>query len=266
MTIALVTGAGRGLGAAFAHRLGADGYDLVLVGRDGPGLERVAAAARRSGVAVEVLVADLAQPAARTAVEGRLSDAGRPVDLLVNNAGFEGGVDFVRADATTLQTEIDVNVSAVLALTHAALPGMIARGRGSVINVASFAGYLSAAGSAHSATKAWMLAFTDTIAPSLQGTGVRMLALVPGRLRTGKHRELEPAGRSVMWLEPDAVVRTCLTDLARGRRLSTPGLLYRAVVDVLELPRRSLRGAAKLAGRRRGQQSQIPGPSVRASE
>jgi short-subunit dehydrogenase len=127
------------------------------------------------------------------------------------------------------------------------------------VNVASFAGYLSASGSAHAATKAWMLAFTDTDEASLAGTGVRMIALVPGRLRTGKHRDLEPAGTSIMWLEPDAVVDACFADLARGRAVSTPGLLYGAVVRTLETPRRTLRGLARLAGHRRGQMRTVAG-------
>jgi short-subunit dehydrogenase len=253
MPTALVTGASRGLGAAFAHRLACDGFDLVLVARDSVGLQRVAGDAARLGVEVEVLTADLSDPVDRGGVESRLADSQRPVDLLVNNASFECGVDFRIADPGSLQTEIDVNVSAVMVLTHAVLPGMVERGRGSVVNVASFAGYLSASGSAHSATKAWMLAFTDTVEASLAGTGVRMIALVPGRLRTGKHRDLEPAGTSIMWLEPDAVVDVCLADLARGRTVSAPGLLYGVVVRTLESPRRTLRGLARLAGHRRGQ-------------
>ncbi|GAA1323896.1 SDR family oxidoreductase [Pseudonocardia xinjiangensis] len=261
MPTALVTGASRGLGAAFAQRLARDGFDLVLVARDNVGLQRVAGEAARLGIKVEVLAADLADAAERAAVERRIADRARPVDLLVNNASYECGVDFRMADPEPLQTEIDVNVTAVMILTHAALPGMIERGRGSVINVASFAGYLSASGSAHSATKAWMIAFTDTVEASLAGTGVRMIALVPGRLRTGKHRELEPTGTSMMWLEPDAVVDACIADLARGRTVCTPGLLYNAVVRTLETPRRTLRTLARLTGHRRGQMRQpVPGP------
>lgn len=265
MSTALVTGASRGLGAAFARRLARDGFDLVLVARDNVGLQRVADEAGRRGVKVEVLTADLADPANREAVERRVADRLRPVDVLVNNASFESGMDFRTAEPEPLQTEIDVNVTAVMKLTHAVLPGMIERGRGAVINVASFAGYLSASGSAHSATKAWMLAFTDTVEGSLAGTGVRMIALVPGRLRTGKHRDLEPEGTSMMWLEPEAVVDACFADLARGRTVCTPGLLYGAVVRTLESPRRTLRTLARLAGHRRGQMRR-PVPRDQARE
>jgi short-subunit dehydrogenase len=249
MTTALVTGASRGLGAVFASRLARDGHDLVLVARDRAGMERTAASVRRAGVAVEVLVADLTDPQALAGVARRLADPDRPVDLLVNNAGFEGDGEFVVAQESALQAEVDTNITAVMHLTRAVLPAMIERGRGGVVNVASFAGYLSSRGNAYSATKAWVLAFTDTVAASLPGTGVGMIALCAGRMRTGKHPA--PVGGSMLWLEPEAVVDACLADLARGRTLCTPGLVYRSVVGVLELPRRSMRGLARIAGRGR---------------
>lgn len=249
---ALITGASRGLGAAFANRLAADGFDLVLVARERARLEGVVATARRSGVAVEVLVADLTDPAARREVEHRLADPDRPVDMLVNNAAAEAKQHFTRADVHELQAEIDLNVTTVMVLSHAALPGMINRSHGSVINVASFAGYLSASGDAFAATKAWELAFTDTVAASLAGTGVGMIAVCVGNVRTEK--KVGPAGRSRMWLDPATVVDVCLHDLARGRSLSTPGWVYRSVVGTLELPRRTLRTLAKVAGRDRARQ------------
>ncbi len=249
---ALITGASQSLGAAFANRLAADGFDLVLVARERARLEGVVATARRSGVAVEVLVADLTEPAARREVEHRLSDPDRPVDMLVNNAAAEATQRFTGADVHELQAEIDLNVTTVMVLSHAALPGMIDRGHGSVINVASFAGYLSASGDAFAATKAWELAFTDTVAASLAGTGVGMIAVCVGNVRTEK--KAGPAGRSRMWLDPATVVDVCLHDLARGRSLSTPGWVYRSVVGTLELPRRTLRAIAKVAGRDRARQ------------
>ena len=267
MSIALVTGGSTGLGAAFAHRLAADGHDLVLVARDRSRLDAAAARLRREhGVAVEVLVADLSEPAALASVERRLDDRDRPIDLLVNNAGMECDGEFADADVADLQAEIDLNVTAVMRLTRAALPGMTGRGRGAVVNVASFAGYLPARGSAYGATKAWVLAFTDTVAASLVGTGVHIVAVCAGRMRTGAHPEQESSAAasrlaSVMLLQPEAVVRRCLDDLARGRSLSTPGLVYRGVVGVLELPRRSLRVAAKLAGRSREQRARPEPPA-----
>ncbi len=245
MPTALVTGAGRGLGAAFAARLAQAGHDLVLVDRDASGLERVAASARAAGRTVEVMVADLTDRQALTEVEQRLDDRSRPVDLLVNNAGVSGETEFTVADVELLQAEIDINITALMRLTRAGVPGMIERGRGAVINVASFAGYLAGKGDAYAASKAWVLSFTDTVASSLEGTGVRMIALVAGQLRNAMFPAPPDASRD--GLDPSAVVDTCLADLAKGRTLSVPGWRYRAVVDVLELPRRTLRSAARLA-------------------
>jgi short-subunit dehydrogenase len=251
MPTALVTGASRGLGAAFAARLARDGHDLVLVARDRSGLERVAASARACGVGVEVIAADLTVEQDLVAVQDRLGDRSRPVDLLVNNAGVKRGGEFAVADPVDLQAEIDTNITAVMRLTRAALPGMTERGRGGVINVASFAGYLAGRGDAYSATKAWVLAFSDTIAASLAGTGVRMVALCASRMSHRMHPA--PAEAPGPGLEPEAVVDACLADLARGRTVCVPGWRYRAVVDVLELPRRTLRTLARLAGRGREQ-------------
>nr|WP_239028960.1 SDR family NAD(P)-dependent oxidoreductase [Pseudonocardia acidicola] len=264
----MITGASAGLGAAFARRLAAEGHDLVLVARDRGRLEATAAQLRAAhGVGVEVLPADLTVPSARALVEWRLSEPGlTPVDVLVNNAGVETDDEFPGALMADLQAEIDLNVTAVLRLTRAALPGMLARDRGSVINVASFAGYLPARGSAYGASKAWVLSFTDTVAASVSDTGVRVIALCAGRIRTGSH---ERAGRPVgapgspLWLDPDDVVEACLRDLRRGRRMCTPGRLYRSVVATLELPRRTLRLLARLAGRSREQQpAAAPAPSL----
>ncbi len=250
MPTALITGASRGIGAAFAARLARDGYDLVLVARDRDGLERVAAAARERGVAAEVLVADLTNERELVAVQDRLADRSRPVDLLVNNAGVKCRGEFIALDEVGLQAEIATNITAVMRLTHTALPGMTERGRGAVVNVASFAGYLAGPGDAYAATKAWVLMFTDTIAASLAGTGVHMMAVCPGLVRTSMH-PVPGASSGTPWLEPEAVVDACLADLAQGRTLSVPGWRYRAVVDVLELPRRTLRTVARLAGRGR---------------
>ncbi|GEL17560.1 SDR family NAD(P)-dependent oxidoreductase [Pseudonocardia asaccharolytica] len=260
MTTALITGASAGLGAAFARRLAADGLDLVLVARDRGRLESIANELRAThGVRIEVLPADLTVPWARARVERRLTATVEPIDLLVNNAGVEADDELPAAPMTDLQAEIDLNVTAVLRLTRAALPGMLARDRGSVINVASFAGYLPARGSAYGASKAWVLSFTDTVAASVAGTGVRAIALCAGRLRTARHAQVGPPG-SPLWIEPADAVDVCLRDLSRGRRLSTPGWLYRLLVGTLEAPRRSLRLLARLAGRGREQQPPTPRP------
>ena len=252
--VALITGPTSGLGMGFARRYAIDGYDLVLVARDAERLERLAAELHdEAGANVEVLAADLSVAGDRTKVADRLS-AG--VRVLVNNAGFGTAGEFWSADPAVLQSQLDVNVTAVMHLTHAALPPMLAAGEGTVINVASVAGLLPGRGSTYSASKAWVISFSEGLANGLGGTGVGVHALCPGFVRTEFHARagIDMAGMpSMMWLDVPNVVRDCLADVAKGQIVMVPGLQYKAItIAGRVLPRSLVRTMTKTVGRGRG--------------
>lgn len=252
--VALITGPTSGLGAGFARRYAADGHDLVLVARDAERLDRLADELRsEAGAQVEVLPADLAVADDRAKVADRLA-AG--VQVLVNNAGFGTSGEFWTADLALLQSQLDVNVTAVMQLTHAALPPMLDAHRGTVINVASVAGLLPGRGSTYSASKAWVIAFSEGLANGLGGTGVGVHALCPGFVRTEFHARagIEMAGTpSVLWLEVDDVVRTCLADVAKDKVVIVPGVQYKALTTGGRLvPRNLVRAMTKVVGKGRG--------------
>jgi short-subunit dehydrogenase len=252
--VALITGPTSGLGAGYARRYAADGYDLVLVARDKDQLARLASELRdEGGTAVEVLAADLADADGRGKVADRLA-AG--VRVLVNNAGFGSSGEFWTADPTLLQAQLDVNVTAVMQLTRAALPAMLDAGTGTVINVASLAGLLSGRGSTYSASKAWVVSFSEGLAGGLAGTGVGVHAVCPGYVHTEFHQRagIDMATLpSFMWLEVDDVVSASLADVARGKVISVPGVQYKALATAGRLvPRNLARVMVNTFGRGRG--------------
>ncbi|MBO0681356.1 SDR family oxidoreductase [Mycolicibacterium sp. S2-37] len=252
--VALITGPTSGLGEGFARRYAQDGHDLVLVARDVARLQTLASELRdEGGVAVEVLPADLAVAADRAKVADRLA-AG--VQVLVNNAGFGTSGEFWTADLELLQSQLDVNVTAVMALTHAALPPMLAAGSGTVINVASVAGLLPGRGSTYSASKAWVVAFSEGLANGLGGTGVGVHALCPGFVRTEFHARagIEMSGTpSLFWLSVEDVVRDCLADVAKGRVVIVPGVQYKVLTTGSRVvPRTLVRAMTRVVGRGRG--------------
>ncbi len=252
--VALITGPTSGIGAGFARRYAANGYDLVLVSRNAERLTQLAAELRdEAGRGVEVLSADLAESADRGKVAERLA-AG--VDVLVNNAGFGTAGEFWTAEPALLQAQLDVNVTAVMQLTRAALPPMLEVGAGTVINIASVAGLLSGRGSTYSASKAWVVSFTEGLAGGLKGTGVGVHVVCPGYVHTEFHDRagIDMASLpSFLWLEVDDVVSECLADVARGKVISIPGVQYKMLVAATRmLPRRLARVTTNRLGRGRG--------------
>lgn len=239
--VALITGPTSGIGAGFARRLAADGYDVILVARNADGLAQLAGELRDgSGCDVEIVCADLAESADRKKVVDRLSSG---VRMLVNNAGFGTSGDFWTTDPPVLQAQLDVNVTAVLQLTRAALPAMLDAGEGTVVNVASVAGLVPGEGyPAYSASKAWVVSFTEALASALKGTGVSAHAVCPGLVRTDWHRRAGIDMSSVpsfWWLDVDDVIRKSLSDIARGKVVSVPGLKNKALVTAKRLVSRS---------------------------
>jgi short-subunit dehydrogenase len=252
--VAVITGPTSGLGAGFAHRYARDGYDLVLVARDTARLEQLAAELHdEAGAGVEVLTADLAVAADRAKVAGRLRSG---VQVLVNNAGFGTSGEFWTAEFAVLQAQLDVNVTAVMELTHAALPAMIEAGSGTVINVASVAALVPGRGSTYSASKAWVVSFSEGLANGLTGTGVSVHALCPGFIHTEFHARagIDMADTpSYLWLKIEDVVCECLADVGKGKVVIVPGLQYKVLTTGSRMvPRNLVRAMTRVVGKGRG--------------
>jgi len=252
--LAVVTGASAGIGAAYARRLAAEGFDLVLVARRKDRLEALASELRsRHGVEVEVLPANLTKDAELKAVEDRIARA-ENLEFLLNNAGFGAGGWFYKTPVDSHDAMHRLHVMATLRLSHAALRRMTARGRGAVVNVSSVAAFVTRPGTtSYYATKAWINCFTEGLYLELKTarSPVRVQALCPGYTLTEFHdvmgfdRKLVPAS---LWMTAEEVVEASLRGLARGRLIVVPGWRYKLVVAFLRLmPRFLLHAMARLA-------------------
>jgi len=258
MSTALVTGATAGIGLSFAHQLAERGHDVVLVARDRARLENVSDELQaKYGVGTEILVADLSDRADTGKVAERLADAARPVDLLVNNAGYSLRKRFLDNEVSQEEALFDVLCRAVLVLSHAGARAMRERGHGAIVNVSSLAGFITSG--TYSAEKSFVTVFTEGLAAELAGSGVTATALCPGFTHTEFH---ERAGVSMsgvpefMWLDARRLVRDCLDDVAKGRVVSVPGAQYKTIVAALRvLPRALVRSRARTVHR----PSQRPG-------
>ncbi|WP_306233732.1 SDR family NAD(P)-dependent oxidoreductase [Agrococcus beijingensis] len=249
---ALVTGASAGLGAEFARQLAADGFSLVLVARREERLRALAAelSAARPGTQIEVLVADLTDAAGLERVAARVAAADRPIDVLVNNAGFAVSEPF-HASAIDDERAMHELLSWVpLRLAHAALPGMRARGHGGILNVASMAGQLPTG--SYAAAKAQVIALSRSLHARYRRDGVSVTALLPGFVVTEFHdrMEIEPtAVPRAAWADASAVVRDGLRGLRRRRAVVVSDWRYRLAAPLLPLVPDRMAAGWGLAGR-----------------
>jgi short-subunit dehydrogenase len=248
-TRALVTGASSGIGVAFARALKARGERLVLVARRRQRLETLAADLGEDPSSV--LVADLASPNAVAQVVAETARRGFAIDLLVNNAGVGHTARFHEEPADRISSMLDLNVRAVVEMTRAFLPAMVARGQGRIINVASNAAFQPVPFlTIYAATKAFVLSFSEGLATELEGTGVRVQALCPGLTRTEFLEVAETHTQGLLVnripaMTAEEVVRASLRGLDRGMVRVIPGLSNRALAAVQGLvPRTWVRRVA----------------------
>lgn len=224
---ALVTGASSGIGEAFADALARAGVDVVLVARRVDRLDALAARLRARDVIVDVLAADLASVEGRRTVADRLADADRPIDLLVNCAGLGAATPFAEGDPQRYREIIDVNIDAVVELSQAVLPSMLAAGRGWILNVSSLGGLAPGPGFAvYSATKAFVCSFSESLHEEYRRRGVVVTAVCPGATRTEFGEVSGADGNdvpSLLWQQPEAVVAEGLAAVASGRALRVTG-------------------------------------------
>ena len=231
--IALITGATAGIGAEFARQLAAGGFDLVLVARDAARLEKRAAELRAEfGVTVEVLAADFVSRRDLATVETRVGASGaRRVTMLVNNAGSGLPKPFDENPVDEEQRLLDLLVTAPMRLAHAALRQMLATGFGTIVNIASVAGFTPRG--TYGASKAWMLSFSRWANLTYRRQGVAVTAVAPGFVHTEFHDRMQVSKDGVpefLWLDAVTLVRLALRDVAKGRAVSIPTLRYKFVV------------------------------------
>jgi short-subunit dehydrogenase len=238
---ALVTGASGGIGYELAKLFARDRVGLVLVARSGDRLATVAQELRSLGAPrVEVIAADLAGADAVPSLLKELSARRLDVDVLVNNAGYGLSGSFATTDQATELGMIQLNVGALTALTKGVLPGMLARGHGRILNVASTAGFQPGPFAAvYAATKAYVVSFSEALAEELAGSGVTVTTLAPGPTATGfalrakmqRSRLFRPGTP----MSARAVAAAGYSALKRGRRLAVPGLMNKIQLQALRV-------------------------------
>lgn len=244
---ALITGASAGIGEQFAHILGAAGVPCVVVARRGDRLRELAA--KYDGF--EVLEADLQGDTGIDAVAARVASTENPVDLLVNNAGFGTSGPFHETAVERATGQVDLNVKALVALTHGAVNAFRARGGGHILNVSSVASFQASPNMAvYAATKSFVTSFTEAVHEENRGHNVKVSALCPGFVSTEFQAVSGGADRftrtpRILWLKADEVARAGLDGVAKNRAIVVPGWQYATLPAVSKLtPRIVLRRIA----------------------
>lgn len=235
----MITGASSGIGAVFARRLASQGYNLVLVARREALLRSLADEVQQKfRVNAQVFPADLSNPIHVERLEKRIAEIG-DLDFLINNAGFGAPGKFADMQVKRNVEMIQVHILATVRLCRAALPGMIARGRGSIINVSSIAAFMaSPRNTTYCATKVYLNLFSEGLQDELQGTGVRVQALCPGLTHTEFHDQAgyEDYKRKMpkfLWMSAEDVVTESLAALEKGRVICIPGFKNRLIVAAI---------------------------------
>lgn len=229
-----MTGASSGIGREIARQLASQGTDLVIVARDEQRLRELAESVE---VECEVLVIDLEDTAALAQLESRLASTDRPIDLLVNNAGFGHQGTFHELDIERESAVVDVNITAVHRLAHAAAEAMTAAGRGGILNVSSMAGFTSTPGTAtYAATKAFVTSLSEALHAELRPHGVHVSALCPGFTRTEFQSRADYDTSSipdVAWQTPEEVAAAGLAGVEKNRPIVVPGSLNKLATGVV---------------------------------
>jgi len=253
MATALVTGATSGIGAAYAKLLAKEKYDLVLVARDLPRLNTYAKELNKTyKIKVETLQADLTKPAQLSKVEKRLSSKTKPIEVLINNAGFGIKQSFADSEIKKEQELLDVLVTAPMRLTHVALPQMLQRDSGVIVNVSSVASWI--AGGTYSAAKSYLTVFSEYLNTELKRTNIKVSALCPGFTRTEFHQrgKMRMTGLpNFMWLSSDQVVAKSWKDAKVGKAICIPGWQYLILSTIARIAPRPIVRKAGITVRRK---------------
>jgi len=242
---ALITGASAGIGLEIARQLGARGHTLVLVARRKDRLRQVASELTATyGVRAETISSDLSKEPSRRRIPGRLTELGLDVEILVNNAGFATNGRFDQSDAARELEQVRVLVEAGVALTSSFLPGMVERGRGAILNVASTAGMQPLPYSAgYSAAKAYVLTFSEALHAEQRPNGITVTVLAPGPVSTDfwqisgwevhGGQTFEKAVPRPAWISAEEAARAGVEGLEAGRRVVVPGFTVRTAMQAV---------------------------------